>query len=118
MTLLQQSQIHFVNGITPKQKELINAYLQGAVYSWVKNRKDEWFAARDLFGGDNFYWEGTPLYCLYEKHINKGKSSNDAIVDAGKDLGWLLKQQLSNDKRSFETRQGYTAEYRWVGNEI
>lgn len=118
MALLKKSQIHSVYGITPKQKELIRAYLQGAVYCWCKNRKDEWFAARDLVGGENFYWEGTPLYCLYEKHSKKGKTPDEAIADAGIDLGWLLKRQLADDKRSFKSRQGYTAEYCWVGNEI
>lgn len=24
-------------------------------YCWCKNRKDEWFAARNLLGGDNYY---------------------------------------------------------------
>ena len=50
-----------VNGFTDEQLNLMRAFLQGAVYCWCKNRKDEWFAARDLLGGDNYYWQGTPL---------------------------------------------------------
>ena len=49
-----------VNGFTDEQLDLMKAFLQGAVYCWYKNRKDEWFAARDLLGGDNYYWQGTP----------------------------------------------------------
>ena len=42
-----------VNGFTDVQLELMKAYLQGAVYCWCKNRKNQWFAARNLIGGDN-----------------------------------------------------------------
>ena len=118
MTLLQPSEIRDVHGITNEQKDLIKAYLQGAVYSWVKNRKGEQFAARDLEGGENYEWEGTPLIVLYEKHIALGKAIDAAVEDAGKDLGWLLKAVLSEDKRHFEVgRSGLTAGYRWTGNE-
>jgi hypothetical protein len=84
----------------------------------VKNRSWEQFAARDLVGGENFEWQGTPLIVLYEKHINLGKTNESAIEDAGKDLGWLLKAVLVDDKRHFEAgRSGLSAGYRWVGNE-
>lgn len=35
-----------VNGFSEEQLSLMRAFLQGAVYCWCKNRKDEWFAAR------------------------------------------------------------------------
>ena len=118
MALIQSSEIRDVLGISDEEKSLIKAYLQGAVYTWVKNRKDEWFAARDLVGGENFEWSGTPLIVLYEKHINKGKPSDEAIIGAAKDLGWLLKSVLNDDKRHFEVgKNGLTAAYRWVGKE-
>ena len=59
-----------VNGFTDEQLYLMKAFLQGAVYCWCKNRKDEWFAARDLLGGDNYYWQGTPLFPLYKRQAN------------------------------------------------
>lgn len=34
---------------------------------YYRNRKEDWFSLRDLMGGENFYWQGTPLYALYEK---------------------------------------------------
>ena len=118
MTLLTPSEVRDVHGITNDQKALIKSFLQGSVYSWVKNRSREQFAARDLVGGENYEWEGTPLCVLYDKHINLGKPSEDAVKDAGKDLGWLLKAVLAEDKRSFEVGQsGLTAGYRWIGNE-
>jgi hypothetical protein len=118
VALNQPSEVRDVYGITNEEKLLIKAYLQGSVYSWVKNRKGEWFAARDLVGGENFEWQGTPLIVLYEKHVNKGKNSDEARGDAAKDLGWLLKAMLNDDKRHFEVgKSGLTAAYRWVGNE-
>ncbi|MBX7212048.1 MAG: hypothetical protein K1X78_27325 [Verrucomicrobiaceae bacterium] len=118
MSLIPESQLRQVNGLEPEQTTAILSYLQGAVYSWVKNRSGEWFAARDLVGGENFEWMGTPLYPLFEKHSDLGKSEEDAIADAAKDVGWLLKRVLAEDKRHFEVgRSGLTAAYRWLGNE-
>ncbi|HHT53138.1 MAG TPA: hypothetical protein GX007_08205 [Bacteroidales bacterium] len=108
--LLEDSKIYEVHGISKEQKQRIKDFLQGAVYCWCKNRKDEWFAARDLLGGDNFFWQGTPMFALYEKSEN--------VDQAGKDAGWLLKEVLSEDKRSFETkREGLVRQYRWNGEE-
>ena len=116
--LIPESALRDVTGFSDNEKELMKSYLQGLVYSWAKNRKDENFAARDLVGGENFEWQGTPLYPLYEKHINWGKTSEEAIKAAAKDLGWLLKTVLAEDKRHFNANSsGYTAEYCWVGNE-
>ena len=73
--------------ITDEQREAIAHFMQGAIYSWAKNRPNEPFAVRDLMGGENFFWDGTPLIVLYEKHIALGKSNDAAIEDAAKDLG-------------------------------
>ena len=91
---------------------------QGAVYCWCKNRKDEWFAARDLLGGDNYYQQGTPLIQLYDYYLNGNEDNHDyAVVEAGKAAGRLLKEVLINDKRTFATQAGYTRMYRWTGAE-
>jgi len=108
--LIEKSEIREVNGISKEQKQRITDFLQGAIYCWCKNRKNEWFAARDLLGGDNYYWEKTPMFALYEKSKN--------IEQAGKDAGWLLKKVINNDKRSFNTRKnGLVRQYRWDGLE-
>jgi hypothetical protein len=108
--LIEKSENRDVHGITIEQRQRILDFLQGAVYCWCKNRKDEWFAARDLLGGDNFYWDGTPLIVLYEK-------SKD-VEQAGKDAGWLLKKMLSDDKRTFESlTYGLVRQYCWTGDE-
>ena len=108
--LVEESEIREVHGITDEQRQRILDYLQGAVYCWCKNRKDKWFAARDLLGGDNFYWEGTPMFALYEK-------SKD-VEQAGKDAGWLLKKMLNDDKRTFKSSEdGRSKIYLWTGQE-
>ena len=118
MSLVPPSELREVRGITEDQELLIKAFLQGAVYSWAKNRKGDQFAARDLVGGDNFEWGGTPLIVLYDKHVALGKDNESAIKAAAKDLGWLLKSVLHEDKRHFEAgRSGLTAGYKWTGDE-
>lgn len=114
MTLIPKSQIREVKGITKTEKQRIADYLQGAVYCWCKNRFEEWFSVRDLFGGDNFDWSGTPMTVLYEKHRTKGKSDSDSISDAGKDAGWILKNVIDTDRRQFETKkEELIRKYRW-----
>lgn len=104
--------------MTPEQLTRIRDFLQGAVYCWVKNRSGEQFALRDLMGGENFEWLGTPLYPLFEKHSRRGKTDEAAISDAAKDAGWLLKTVLTVDRRSFtEGDAGLANGYRWVGGE-
>lgn len=108
-------QIRDVKGISVEEKKMIMSFLQGAVYCWCKNRSDEWFSLRDLMGGDNYYWEGTPLLVLYEKH----KDKETAVEDAGKDAGWLLKKVVYDDKRHFNTKKEHLIrKYKWIGDEI
>ncbi|MDN3501578.1 hypothetical protein QL982_02365 [Psychrobacter sp. 5A.1] len=103
--------IHNVYQITGEQKDNIKAFLQGGVYCWCKNRKDEWFSLRDLMGGDNFHWQGTPLIELYKKH----KDKEDSVKSAGIDAGWLLKAVINEDERVFETKKsGLINHYRWI----
>lgn len=118
MTLVPPSELRDVRGIGDSQRIAIKAFLQGAVYSWVKNRSGEPFAVRDLVGGDNRNWEGTPLQELFNKHIGQGKSTEDAAEAAARDLGWLIKTVLAEDKRTFEVaKAGLVSHYRWIGGE-
>lgn len=107
-----------VLGIDGPILQRMRDYLLGAVQVWCRDRHGEWFAARDLLGGANFYWQGTPLYPLFTYYQQFG-DDNYAITQAGRAADWLLKRVLIEDeKRTYETRQGYTKEYRWVGEEI
>ncbi len=114
MSLTPPTIVRDVSGLTDEQKDRIRDFLQGAVYCWCKNRRGEWFSMRDLMGGDNFHWQGTPLIALYEKQCNAGVPSSEAIVQAGKESGWLLKSVISRDTRSFETKEEeLIRKYRW-----
>ena len=114
MALIPPSICRQVGGIQQYDAQRIYDFLNGAVYCWCKNRPNEWFALRDLMGGDNFYWNDTPLIKLYEKHIADGKSSEDSITDAAKDAGWMLKKVLDTSKRNFDhKKEDQTRKYLW-----
>ena len=65
-------------------------------------------------GGDNYFWQGTPLVSLFDRHIAAGRSDPTAVSLAGKEGGWLLKDVIVNDSRVFDTRLAFRIrEYRW-----
>lgn len=98
--------------ISSCEEESILSFIQGAVCCYCKNVDDEWFSGRILFGGVNGDWTGTPLQKLFDWHNANGSKDPDEM--AGHDLGWLLLKVLDADKRVFEHKSGYTAEYRWL----
>ena len=113
--LREKSKLRYEFHINDEELTSIKSFIQGAVYCWIKNRKDEIFAARDLFGGDNYDWNGTPLIALYNKHINQGKNIDSAVDEAGKDVGWILKLVLYEDQRLFDTCDaGMAKGYKWL----
>ncbi len=117
MTLVDYSEIREVHEISPEEKKAILNFLQGAVYCWCKNRPDEWFGLRDLMGGENYYWQGTPLFVLFEKQTKKGKAGDKAVSAAARDGGWLLKKVIHSDIREFDTKiEELIRKYRWVGD--
>lgn len=109
-----------VHGFEEVELQRMRDYLLGAVQVWCRDRHGEWFAARDLLGGANFFWQGTPLIRLFDFYM--ARSDNDSeysVKQAGRAAGHLLKRVLVEDtKRMYETRQGYTRQYRWVGDEM
>ena len=104
MTIVNDSSMpRHPSGLGPEEVAGIRQFLQGEVYCWINNKGGEGFAARDLVGGAVADWTGTPLLALYNKHINAGKPVPQAVKDAGKDLGWILKGVLQEDKHKFES---------------
>lgn len=119
MSLILDSDLRDVHGIDDDTKAQIKAFIQGAIYCWVKNRKGQPFAVRDLVGGENGNWSGTPLRALYQKHIEQGKGADVANDAAGRDIGWLVKSVLADDKRTLKTeKDGRVNSYRWVDAEL
>ena len=103
-----------VIGLTQEDEDKIKAFIQNAVYVHCNIKPDEWFAGRDLMGGENSEdWLNTPLRVIYEHHANNG--DNDyAFKETGKAFGRYLKIVLQNDKREFESRDGgLVKNYKW-----
>ena len=97
--------------ISAEDKEKIKIFLQGMVYCWCKNVKDEnnsnkWFYARDLVGGESFSWDDTPLKVLNENY--------DTMKTASQALGNLLYEVLDEDTKQFEFYKERDAKYRLV----
>lgn len=112
MSLTKNETLRKVSGISNAERQAAITFLQGAVYCWCKNRSDEWFALRDLMGGDNTYWANTPLMPIYNKH--RGLGQELAFEAAAKDAGWLLKHATVNDVRLFDTRKDLVRQYKWI----
>ena len=72
---------------------------------------------RDFLGGANYFWQGTPMYRLFEKyHDDEGYTSDEAVEAAGKTAGHLLKRVLIRDSvRVYRLEDaGMANGYRWI----
>lgn len=118
--IIEETTYMNIHGFEENELQRMRDYLLGAVQAWCRDRHGEWFAARDLLGGANFFWQGTPLICLFDFYMARsGNDSEYSVKQAGRAAGHLLKRVLIEDtKRMYETRQGYTRLYRWVGDEM
>lgn len=117
--IVEDSSYKNVRGFTEEELQRMRDYLLGAVQAWCRDRHGEWFAARDLLGGANYFWQGTPLMALYNYYMEQSAHDEDySVKQAGRAAGHLLKRVLVEDsKRTYETYRGYTRLYRWVGEE-
>lgn len=91
-----------IRNISAKPKNIANIkkYILDAVNTACAD--NEVFSVRSLFGGHNRDWNNTPLQEIYNYHIGTGKSHKKAANRAGIDVGWLLKDILEEDSRTFE----------------
>jgi hypothetical protein len=104
-----------VTGLSAEEHQRIRDFIQGCVYCWRKNREGEWFSMQDLMGGVNRDWSGAPLNVLYTRHLQNGKSPDEAFDLAGQESGWLLKRVIKDDLRRFITEKtGMNRRYRWL----
>ena len=97
-------------GLAADDRQKAIDYLHGMVDAWCKNNPGEWFALRDLVGGVNWEWSGTPLKAVFDNR--KARGSSNPVKAAGIDVGNLLKQMLIDDRRTtnIDKRLG-----RWSG---
>jgi len=89
---------------------------------------NQMFAVRDLFGDENADWGGTPLQAIYDYWRSSYREQHPELSDdalhkkaaeqAAKDVGWLVKSVLQNDRREFESCDAGKAKgYKWVGGD-
>lgn len=99
----------------------IEAALQGGVYTFINKHKGDGscFALRDMFGDKNWEWEKTPLYPIWEKCLASKKGDKDSAYKyAARIAGFILKNVLINDRRTFKQGSGFGTQcYSWVGGE-
>lgn len=97
----EQTKIQNISAkLSETEIELAKAYIKGAVHGFCNNNPELDFSARILFGGDNRDWHNTPLQDIYEYH--KNANHPNSASQAGIDVGWLLKEVLEEDVRTFE----------------
>ncbi|SMN01136.1 hypothetical protein SPONN_2230 [uncultured Candidatus Thioglobus sp.] len=116
------NKVPHIDDISDEQKAEICAFIQGAIYYWCQINFDENsneslnFTGRDLIGGKNRHWKGTPLLCLYKKYSTAGNSDKDSRKLAAIDAGHLLRWVVDNDKRGFCYVEGTSPRaYKWDG---
>lgn len=87
--------------------ESIFSFLQGAVYCWCVANGDRQFALRNLVGGVNADWNGTPLQAIYDHYLDHYRSERantpeeTAFTEAAQYAGSMLNVMLQNDVRVF-----------------
>jgi hypothetical protein len=117
MIVGNHSPLREVTILSDLELQLVRAFMQGAIYSWIRNSDRKPFTVRDLVGGSNADWSGTSLQVLYDKHFGRCKTDAEAYDAAAQDLGWIVKSLLHQDKHSFALDQtGYANSYEWLGS--
>lgn len=116
--------VNNVVGLTEQERTKALSYLQGMVYMWCAINGNQVFAARDLMGGENYDWTGTPLVDVWYNRQRRYQAEypdtpieeiNDwTHGEAAKEVGRLLKKVLIDDKRQFVELKGYSNQYQWV----
>ena len=107
-----------IRGVSEPEIQRMLDFLFGAVRARCADCEGLQFAARDLLGGANYFWQGTPMEVLYDKYVTEGYSSDDAVKMAGKSAGHLLKRVLIEDKfRTYVLGDaGLANGYTWKGD--
>ena len=92
-----------------QNRQQILSFLQEAVDNWLERSENEgkFFSASTFVGGERAHnWSDIPPGTLFDRHIRLGKSPEDSHTEAGKDIGYFLREVLMNDERTFESRPG------------
>ncbi|MCI5739278.1 MAG: hypothetical protein MR290_05825 [Ruminococcus sp.] len=87
-------------------------YIKKAVDDYCVSNPGKPFSVRILFGGINKDWRGTALQPVFYYYDNLKLDYDIAANRAAKDVGWLLKAVLYDDKvHTYEEFNGRTKSY-------
>lgn len=98
-----------VHGVDRAHQDAIRAYLHEKVSEWcASHATGSGFAARDLIGGENRNWVGTPLQYLYDYYRRRNRGDVYAYREAAKAAGRILKGVIDIDEdHTFHITGGY-----------
>lgn len=100
--------------LTHDKQDAIIREIDSLIESAYQNKKE--FVVRELVGSTapsyENGWEGHPIYELFLFNKNKYNDVQSAILQAGKDIGFLFKERLEESKHCFELHHGYFNSYK------
>ena len=95
-----------------KSKKEVKEFLECLVRIWCLTTPEKSFTCSELL--NNADWEKKPLCYMYDYYKNKGESDEEAKNHDSVDIGWLLKEVISEMPRKFETDSSYRKTYTYI----
>lgn len=93
--------------INSAQKSDIERFLQRLYNTFLNtHQKDCEFSARDLVGGYNRDWSGTPLINVYNEYYKIYNDRDAAYKISARDIGWFLISAVNSDSKCFDIGYG------------
>ena len=93
---LQSNKVYSFESLSTSQKGEIENYIRALIQGYTQGN-DKPFTVSDLVGGIFNDWSDTPLDYIYQYHY-KNRTPQQAVEEAGKDMGRLFKFIMVNDK--------------------
>lgn len=109
--LAERKIIMRVMRITLMDTVVAEDFIRTAVDFQCKSYPEQWFSVRILFGGATFQWPGTPLECIYDRHIRNGRKPAKASIVAARDIGKMMTKFLSQHPQNFNIEGKRANEY-------
>lgn len=98
-----------VRGYTDDEQNAAIVKLLTRMYNAVLNvAPDRPFTLRDVVGGHNRDFAGTPLQIIYDKYLIEYGDRQTAYSKTARDVGWFLIRALDEDERVFMSEYVYS----------
>ena len=114
---IRQPHFEVENWLTEEQIKEIKVYLTSNLNTYLNAvGHKEWLSLSSLVGGENENWPD-PIIYVYNAYL--AHDPNNAVKNAARDMGWILKSIINDDERIFETKKEYKGRkyvriYRWL----